>query len=81
MNIHAIFMIVILIITLFYTYKNDLGIFLLVLLLISVALYIQNIIDTEVNNIKNDIKNVVSVIKNIYSIYNKFDSSKILRNL
>ena len=80
MNIHAIFMIVILIITLFYTYKNDLGIFLLVLLLISVALYIQNIIDTEVKNIKNDINNVVSVIKNMYTVYNKFDSSKIIRN-
>ena len=63
MNITEIFMIVILIITLVYTYKFDFGIFLLVLLLISIILYIQNEINSKINDVKYYIYNIASLIK------------------
>ena len=66
-----------LIITLIYTYEYDFGVFLFVLLLISVALYIQNEFNSKINDIKNSIYySIFDIIKNMNNIYNKFDNSK-----
>ena len=66
MNNNLVLVVLVLIVTLFYTYNHDKSIFLLVLLLVSASLYIQNIIDTEVKNIKNSIYyTIFDIIKKI----------------
>ncbi len=63
MNKYLLLIILLLIITLLYTFKYDKGMFLFILLIISVFLYIENMIETKIDLIEDNIKNTMYKIK------------------
>ncbi len=70
-TINLLVVIILLISTLIYTYKNDMSIFLFILLLISIFLYIDEYFSIKINNL---IVKPVEKLENIYNnIINKLD--------
>ncbi len=65
MNVYAMIVLLILIVTLLYTYKNDTSIFLFTLLLVSICLYINDIVSNSFSLVKNDIIKDISKIVHI----------------
>jgi hypothetical protein len=62
MNIYLLISIILLGITLVYTYKYDTGIFLLILLIISISLYINDVIMNELNILLSPIKKIEHIV-------------------
>ncbi len=70
-TINLLVVIILLISTLIYTYKNDMSIFLFILLLISIFLYIDEYFSIKINNL---IVKPVEKLENIYNnIINRLD--------
>ncbi len=70
-TINLLVVIILLISTLIYTYKNDVSMFLFILLLISIFLYIDEYFSIKINNL---IVKPVEKLENIYNnIINRLD--------
>lgn len=67
-SITLFLMIIILLYTLYFTYTNDFGLFLFIVLLILSGLYINEIIDEKMNNITNKIDSIKNSILSKFSI-------------
>ncbi len=65
LNVKLLFLIVMLLSTLFYSYNNDKSMFLFILLLIAIFLYMEEYLENKINNI---------VIKPIEKLENIYDS-------
>ncbi len=65
MNVYAVIVLLLLIITLLYTYQHDTSMFLFTLLLVFVCLYINDIFSNSFSFIKNDIMNDIRRIIHI----------------
>ncbi len=64
LSIKLLFLIVMLISTLFYTYNNDKSMFLFILLLVSIFLYAEEYLEIKLNNM------IVSPVEKLENIYN-----------
>ncbi len=64
LSIKLLFLIVMLISTLFYTYNNDKSMFLFILLLVSIFLYAEEYLEIKINNM------IVSPVEKLENIYN-----------
>lgn len=64
MNLNLLLIVILLIFTLIYTYKNDFGIFLFIILIISVLFYMYGEIEKKIETITNPIKNLENIYKN-----------------
>ncbi len=65
LSIKLLFLIVMLLSTLFYSYKNDKSMFLFILLLMAIFLYVEEYLENKINNV---------LIKPIEKLENIYDS-------
>lgn len=63
-TINLLVVIILLISTLIYTYKNDVGMFLFILLLMSIFLYMDEYFSIKINNL------IVKPVEKLENIYN-----------
>lgn len=64
MNKYLILVIILLIVTLTYTFQNDKGMFLFILLLISVGMFLGNLVQTEVSLVRNKVDTAITNAQN-----------------
>lgn len=74
-NFVLFLVIILLFYTLFYTYSNDFGIFLSIILLLGISYYLWIVLTEYMESIGSDIINGISEVKSLLSKYNNLSNT------